>query len=305
MNRPMKMNVPHQEIVLESEDLCVRLLPDVGFKVREIFWKEKNFDLLYKPAAARAGADLSTAYFNPFPGMNYQPFDRSGLDDVIPTLYPCRVSQIGNFHKFGDVWARSWHVIESNLTRDHCSAFIRLSAIPLYLERTVSLSGTSLFLHYRLINETVSALPWMWSLYLLAVYDPAARLDLPVESPAVDPETGKKHDLNFSQPALFPADQNVHFFFERPVQKGWARISYPTQAVACQISWDPSLFPYLGGSFIGGAQASERKICLRPGNGYHENLEKALSAGKAATIPPEGELVWDVQLRLCALPDRS
>lgn len=293
-----KMNWPSREILLENENLVVRLLPEVGFKIREIYYKPKNFDLLYKPKEARESKDFRRSYFNPFPGMSYKSLDRSGIDDCIPSKQGCQIKNVGHIHSYGDVWARNWNVRESDLSKTTCTASVRLSVLPFYFERTVTLSGSSVFLHYRLLNETVSSQAWMWSLYALAVSRPDAFLEVPGPYPYLDLETGKALEEDFGRIEKVPLDRKLAFFSPEGVEEGLAAIHYPSDGVVFKIRWDAKVLPYLAGSIETSPTSGERKLSLRPTNGYLENLEKAMDAGKASSLLPDGEVNWDVELSL-------
>ncbi|WP_053942252.1 hypothetical protein [Kallipyga gabonensis] len=293
-----KMNWPTREILLENENLVVRLLPEVGFKIREIYYKPKNFDLLYKPKEARNTQDFRKGYFNPYPGMSYKSFDRSGIDDCIPSKESCQLTNVGHIHNYGDVWARSWNVRESDLSKTTCTASVRLSAMPFFFERTVTLSGSSVFLHYRLLNETVSPQVWMWSLHALAVSTPDARLELPGPGSYIDLKTLKELNEDFSQVSAIPSDRDLHFFSPKAIEDGLAAIHYPGQGLVFRLRWNARILPYLAGSIQTSAYSGERKLSLRPTNGYLENLEKAVEAAKSAALPPDGEVNWDIELSL-------
>lgn len=296
-----KMNWPNREIVLENDYLVARLLPEVGFKLREIYYKPKQFDLLYKPNEARHTQDFRKGYINPFPGMPYKSLDRSGLDDCIPSKEHCQIENVGHVHGFGDVWARKWNVEETNLSKTSCTASVRLSAMPLYFERTVTLSGSSVFLHYRLLNETVSDQAWMWCLHDLAISTPEASFELPGNVRYVDPKTMEPIDWDPAQVGCLAMDRDYHFFGMDPVEVGEAAIRYPAQEVLFRIRWDADEMPYLAGTVQTSSFSGDRKLSLRPTNGYLENLEKAMDMDKAASLPPDGEVTWDIELELVSL----
>lgn len=286
---------------LESEQLRVAILPEIGCKIASIVYKENDFEVLARPLGMKKTDDPAKLYARAYPGAPFDQYDLSGIDDCIPTIDPCHVEKLGRLSDHGDAWSRPWNVFEENLSERSVKAFFRLSTIPLYFERHVRLEGNSLRLDYRLLNESIDEHPWLWALHGLCHYEPDAVLSWPEPYTLFNAHGDEDFAFDMQQLKQVPKEQAYKFYLQDPVPKGEASITYPTQGVRLSLHWDASLFPYLGGWINTGGSAGSRCIALEPTNGFYDSLERAIQNEKVGRIAPGGELTWQVRLDIDAI----
>lgn len=69
-------------------------------------------------------------------------------------------------------------------------------------------------------------------------------------------------------------DRKLAFFSPEGVEEGLVAIHYPSDGVVFKIRWDAKVLPYLAGSIETSPTSGERKLSLRPTNGYLENWKR-------------------------------
>lgn len=308
-------------VVLESDTLRVSLIPEIGFKITSIYVKDKGFELLTRPVGYRENKmdeptikeDYKTLYKMPYPGAPFNDYDISGINDCIPTITACEVAGIGHFNDHGDAWSRPWNVFEEDIESGSIKAYFRLSTIPLYFERHVNLTGSSLLLEYRLLNESVAERPWMWALNNLCHFDKDARLLLPaymtnedsdISSESSDSDiyfdnmTEKAIDIDPAYMSNIEDGKAYKLYGQKAVKEGRASIIYPNEGVKYSINWDPELFPYLGIWINRGGSPGKESISLQPTNGFYDRLDRAIRNNKVGLIGAREEISWTISLDL-------
>ncbi|MDD7593357.1 MAG: hypothetical protein PUJ57_03880 [Peptoniphilaceae bacterium] len=285
-------------VTLETEELIVTIYPEIGFKIASIVYKPKEFEALARPLGIETVSDERMLYQRAYPGAPFSHYDLSGIDDCIPTIDACNVSDLGHFADHGDAWSRAWNVFEEDRTMRSVKAYFRLSAIPLYFERHIHIEGHSIFLKYRVLNESVQARPFLWALHDLCRYEPDAVLSWPEPATLMNAHGDEAFDFDLHRMDDVPVDGAYKFYLTEPLSQGAASITYPTEGVRLSLYWDPKVIPYLGGWVNTGGSAGPKTIALEPTNGYYDSLARAIANQKVGQVGPGKEQTWTVELRL-------
>lgn len=281
---------------LESDCLRVTLLPEVGCKIASILHKPNQFEALARPIGFETAKEETKLYARAYPGAPFDQFDLSGMDDCIPTIDPCSVENLGRFADHGDAWSRPWNVFEEDRSACSVKAYFRLSSIPLYFERHVRLDGNSIFLDYRLLNESIDEHPWLWALHGLCRYERYAVLSWPEPYALLNAHGSEPFAFDMRNLSEVPEKQAYKFYLTDPVPTGEASILYPSQNMRFTLQWDETLFPFLGGWINTGGSAGSRCIALEPTNGFYDRLDRAIANNKVGRIAPGAEIFWQVRL---------
>ncbi len=313
-------------VVLNNEYLRVVALPEVGFKIRSIYFKPKRFEALFQPKGALCPehvsdeeietADWGRGYRRPFPGAHFSDYDTSGLDDAIPSIDPCRIPQCADeLNDHGDAWSGAWTPIDfaSRSTLSHgkkvladqrAAARLDLPSMPLRLEREIALVQNVVRLRYRLENLGAETLPWLWALHDLARFDDGAVLEL--GDTAMNYENVQNDEVwNFDIRLLrnYPRNHTFKFYGTQPVREGDIGIRYPKQGVRYRLRYDPEQLPYLGVWITTGGFKGESNIALEPTNGYYDRLDRAIANRRVGWIEAGQRLEWQVDIVLEELED--
>lgn len=283
---------------LESDCLRVTLLPEVGCKIASILHKPNQFEALARPIGFETAKEETKLYARAYPGAPFDQFDLSGIDDCIPTIDPCSVENLGRFADHGDAWSRPWNVFEEDRSACSVKAYFRLSSIPLYFERHVRLDGNTIFLNYRLLNESIDEHPWLWALHGLCRYERDAVLSWPEPYALLDAHGSESFAFDMRNLSEVPEKQAYKFYLTDPVPTGEASILYPSQNMRFTLQWDETQFPFLGGWINTGGSAGSRCIALEPTNGFYDRLDRAIANNKVGRIAPGAEIFWQVRLTI-------
>ncbi|WP_071705396.1 hypothetical protein [Murdochiella vaginalis] len=285
-------------VCLESDRLRVILLPEIGCKIASIIYKANQFEALARPLGHETATEQAKLYARAYPGAPFDQFDLSGIDDCIPTIDACRVEKLGRFADHGDAWSRPWNVFEEDRSVCSVKAFFRLSSIPLYFERHVRLEGSTLFLSYRLLNESIDERPWLWALHGLCHYEPDAILSWPEPYTLFNAHGEEPFSFDPRKLSEVPQQEAYKFYLTDPVPTGKASIFYPSQHMRTTLQWDAEQFPYLGGWINTGGSPGSRCIALEPTNGFYDRLDRAIANDKVGRIAPGAEIFWQVQITI-------
>lgn len=314
----MNMGKQPTPVVLTSDDLEVVVLPEVGFKIRSLYFKPKRFEALFQPKALTEASEGELRippkeavrfYRTAFPGAPFEEYDTSGLDDCIPTIDACEVEGANTpLNDHGDAWSREWTLIDPETRepiecpegpQEAVSARLKLSSMDLSVERAVRLKNNVMELSYRLENVGTRPLPWLWALHGLFRHEPDAILEFsdPVET-AVNVHDDRALDFDRTRLAEYEENDAYKFYFPKPVSRGEASVIYPSQGVRVRYLYDEKELPYLGVWITTGGFKGEKNIAVEPCNGYYDKLDRAVENETARRIEPNEVQTWSVRIAL-------
>ena len=293
---------PLEPFLLENEDLRLVLLPNRGFKLASLFDKAKGVECLFQPSAFEEGdwgrlGKLGEIYRPRKIGDDFSHHDRSGLDDCIPTVDPCRLQDppLETFDH-GEVWSQAWQVVEAGKGEVTCR--VELASMPLTLERMVSLQGRGVRLDYRLTNHGDRAYPWLWTLHGLLRFSRDGVLVLPEPFSVKNVQNEEVWDFDPRILSGLVDNHTYKFYYEGKAPKGPTEVLYPEAGLAVHLHYDQDLFPYLGVWITTGGYMGEKNLAIEPSNGYYDRLDRALENGTGDWLEAGLEMTWQVELKI-------
>lgn len=301
---------PLEPFILENEALRLVLLPERGFKIASIYDKARGLECLFQTQGFEPGdwdqpRKLGRLYRPRKKGDDFSRHDRSGLDDCIPTIDPCRLTDpaLETFNH-GEVWSQAWRLVKSDAMAVTCA--VDLFSMPLTLERTVSLEGPEVKLDYRLINRGDRAYPWLWTLHSLLRFSLKARLILPEPFDIINVQNKEVWDFDPRELKNLKADHTYKFYYKGKAPKGPCGIAYPEEGLVLFLHYDQDRFPYLGVWVTTGGYMGEKNLAIEPSNGYYDSLERALENGTGEWLEAGETTTWSMRLEFRAMEgDRS
>ncbi len=302
-------------VELYNDFLQLELLPDIGGKLISLRDLESGREFLLPPQRS------DPPYARAFPGARFESYDTSGFDECFPTIEPCRcmpgTSATGwDLPDHGELWSKSWNW-RSDGEEVLCS--VGGAQWPYQFERRIRLTGRTVRLSYRVVNLSPAPMPFLWAAHPLLRVKPGDRIMLPGEVREVllnwssNDHAGRLGDRR-SWPFLDPQQQDTDYsvvpdprvrraakFFSDRLRDGTAALYDPQTKRNLVFHFDARKIPYLGVWLCyGGWPAAEGPghltIALEPSSGRPDSLAEAMRRGEHSTVPPDGELTWELEL---------
>jgi galactose mutarotase-like enzyme len=286
--------------------LTVEVLPELGGKVSSL--RRDGIELLQAPLRGYAPRTRE---------MGFQESDGSGFDECLPSVAECEVPGPAGKVRIpdhGEFWRLPCEV-ERQGERE-----IRLSAtgqaLPLRLERTLTLDGERLRIDYRLENVSEAEVPYVWSAHPLfsveegdAIVLPESVREVAVEGsahgrlgakggrlswPVAEARDGGRVDL--SRAGDIGDDTGDKLYAAVPGE-GWAAIERRRAGLRVQVGFDAELTPHLGlwlcyGGWPEGQANRQQCVALEPCTAAGDSLAEALEMGWARTLAPGQSAFW-------------
>jgi galactose mutarotase-like enzyme len=293
-------------IRLESEQLQVIIVPDLGAKIVSLFDKTHQHEWLVPPMRP----PQQTYY-----GADFVSQDMSGWDEMIPTISSCTWD--GHFlPDHGEVWSIPWQV--ESLTND-VNLSVESKVLPYQLKRSAVLpTPDCLELRYTLAPTGSIAMPYLWAAHPQFAADAQTRIVLPTEVTRVVNvvardkiwgEPGKMHAwpkasgadgqfLNLDR--VRPVQQNACRKFYVPPELAVGTASLVNEKLRCelQMNWSAAELPYLGLWVDEGVYNANPVAALEPSTGYYDSLDRAVSNGKVSILEPGKEKSWTLRVTI-------
>lgn len=159
-----------REIVIETKEIRLTLLPDIGCKITKLEFLGYDFQWLWQ--------DINRPVRKPEYCADYASYDISGFDECFPNIglshYPADPSIKLCDH--GEIWAKPWKVaVKDNFLH----GMVELSAMPLTFEREIELHNETIEFRYRVTNRGQKQYDYMWSAHPLFQLPNSYRVLLP------------------------------------------------------------------------------------------------------------------------------
>jgi galactose mutarotase-like enzyme len=298
-------------LLLENAALRVTMLPELGGHVVELVDKALDRNLLWSnPRTQPRRAPY---------GANFDDWWSGGWDEIFPT--GDRASLHGEQLPYmGELWSVPW-TADAGAAGDR--AWIAATAFgtmcPARLERTLELRGDEpiLRVHYRLMNQDVRPLPFLWGIHPAFAVSPAHRIDHPGHEMLVGVSSGSSmgevgtayvwpnqpdptreagwRDVRNVQPASH-AVFGGHWATDLP--EGWLALTDTSIRRGVAIVFDRAVFPHAWLWQVYGGWRGHHHLCLEPWTSHPMQLEAAQTAGRARVLGPGESLETDVAIVL-------
>jgi galactose mutarotase-like enzyme len=300
-------------LTLENARLRVTVLPEAGGHVVELVDLQLGRDLLWhNPRTAPRPAPYG-AYFDDWWS--------GGWDEIFPS------GDRGTLHGeplpyMGELWCVPWMVEawsgggEAALV-GHGFGTVAAARF----ERRLSLRGDEPILRasYRIENLDVRPLPFTWGIHPVFAVTPDHRIDLPAGRMLVgvssDPSMGSPGEAyrwpTLPDPSLPSGERDMRRprpredavfagHWATDLQAGWVAITDTATRRGLAIAFDPSVFRHAWLWQVYGGWRGHHHLAIEPWTSHPQQLEDAVSAGRARVLAPGETLETEVAFVLHA-----
>ncbi len=296
-------------IVLESEWLRASVLPTVGAKIYDLFWKPAGKQVLWQNPRI-----LPQAY--PIDG-NFDNYWCGGWDDAFPTCDPCEYRG-ESYPGLGELRSLKWQVEESGADGERVS--VKLSAFgpinPVRAEKTVTLLADSpvLRMRYEIANLGPMPVEFIWGTHPALIADEKLILRIPAKTGIVGQATDARLGApgqRYAWPRLeTPAgitdmsrvlgiDAKIacgHYALD--LEAGWYAVEDTRTGEGFLLKFPREQCPYLWMWLVYGGWRGYHHIILEPWTSYPNKLSEAVQQKTHCTLPPDGRFTAEVAATL-------
>ena len=297
-----------KEITLETDVLICVILPELGGKVKSLYYKPKQFELAAQPSGH--------LYMKPGKNTPFAKCDASGLDDAFPTIDVCTVQE-GNrtiqYTDHGEIWRSEFELIDQ--TRD-VAVLEYLSTDYGYLyQKKMQLVCNQLHMSYQIKNIGKEAFPCLWTLHGFVKYEEGMRFIFPsgaesfLNAERASKELGQRGAIHKVTESMYdftrvPTRKNVccqKYYINGKVQEGFCGYEYPSQQVRCEYRYDKEKLPYLGLWITSGGFRGDYNCALEPSNGFYDSVAIAQANDACPVLEPEEGLDFTITISFCEM----
>ena len=297
-------------VVIESDKLLVKFLPDFGAGIASIFYKKAGRELLVQ----RPEPKYRTV---PFDG-SYVEAECSGLDDMFPTIDTCFYEKFPwqgvKLADHGEVWNLK---AVTKIFKDEVSFTIHGIRLPYVFEKRARfISDSVLRIDYRVINNTQFDMEFLWAAHTMLNAEPGVRIIVPPElkkAVAVFSNTGRigKYGEEFDWPEHISKDgikRNIgimgqrednceKYYFKNAMKNGWCAASYPDGSCFA-LSFPAEKVPYLGVLHNPGSFRNIYNLFLEPCTASFDRPDFAAARGQNSSVGSFSEYAWYLNISL-------
>lgn len=277
-------------IVIENDNLRLKVIPKLGFKMSSLVYKHKEF--LFQP----------TNFKYTLPNFNdpFSDYDTSGLDEMIPTIDSCVYEDNLYLPDHGDVWSLPWNVeiIDSSVIGK-----VVLRSLPLEFSKKISFAGgNTIRMDYVVKNTSLKEQSYLWALHGLNNFDDDTEIILPKSvNRVLDVINNKVIDKNIEDLLALSnyEDKKFYkFYLLDELSAGECGLYYKNLELKYMIKFDKNVNPYLGVWITKGGFKGEYNCALEPSNGFYDSLKLAKENDKYQKIMPFEEKNWTVYIEI-------
>lgn len=290
-------------IILENDQLRIRLLPDMGGRILSFYRKDAAFELAAGPAE---GENL-----RPAAGGAFAPY-AWGMDDTFPNIDAEEVEWKGRrlvYPDHGEIWSHAFEV----LRQEACLATLswQSEAFGYRYEKTLRLEGDTLYLEYGIRNESGEELPCIWTWHGLMRYEEDMEILLPEEIGHY--RNVMETDALGAVGKIYPADtplydfrrvpkarsrSAVKYYGEERAVRGCCGLKYPTQRITCLLHYDAQALPWFGVWITAGGFQGDYNCALEPSSGFYDSVRNAGKLGRLPVLAPGENMAFTLSITL-------
>lgn len=287
-----------EAIELADDTLSVLVLPFSGGKIQSIRFFGKEYLV-----QNRSDKFITAEY-----GASYPDGDFSGFDDMFPTIdacvYPGGVWDGIQLPDHGEVWTLPF---EYDISAGSLSLSVYGVRLPYRFSKKITIKNRRLIIDYKADNLSPFPIKHIWAAHPLFILEEGVRLRLPYARTIMNASGGCKYlgesgaihqwpvsDDGRDMSLLSPKEQCCNkYYIWNDLDRNESIIEYPA-GDSIVISCAAAKVPYLGiwvdeMGYAGGSMAC---VAPEPCTGALDSIPLADKAGKAAVLPPDGELSW-------------
>lgn len=295
----------------ENEEMSVEIVPSRGSKLVSLINKKSQRNWIYQNEVPWEPLQY---------GMNWGDGDRSGWDEMFPTILPCPCPntpwQHVVFPDHGEVWALPW---EYEIIGNQVKMRVHGVQVPYILEKTYSLNGKQLHIDYKVENPTPFAFSYLWAAHSLLNVDPGTKL---ITEPQLDSvlfyyshkerlaRINDRVSYPMAETNSEPVDLSVlehhsehlaeKYWFEGTMQRGMAGLKTKDGETFTYL-FLPEEVPYLAVWANYGAFFGEYNFAFEPATGYFDNVYTAHTLQKVKMVDKYSANRWRLTVSLDSL----
>lgn len=295
-------------VVGENAELRVEIVPGRGGKL--VSYRSKS--------SGKEWAFQTEVPWKPLTyGMNWDDGDRSGWDEMFPTILACPCPDQPwrgtEYPDHGEVWTLPWCYA---LQEDSVRMWVHGVKVPYQFSKTYSISNGTLHTNYEVHNPTPHAFSYLWCAHNLLAVSPGMKLLIPPHLDTVQYQyshlnrlTPKAYgrssfpfvkdlsvDLSVIEPNL--GQHAEKYWFEGDVTEGRTGIYDPESGETLGYTYSPEDVPYLAVWANYGAFNGDYTCALEPATGYLDDVYIASVMNKVKSVAAYGHTEWTFQISL-------
>jgi hypothetical protein len=287
--------------VLESADIRVEVVPELGGKFISLYSKRTATEWLLPPLRPHAEAKTTGGF---------EEWDGGGFDECLPTVAATETAP-----DHGEVWRHIWQeeAAENAL-------LLRTTALggAVAFERRARLEGGSLVLDYAVENRSDRPRSLIYSAHPLLRVEQGDRILLPAEVREVQVEgsagdrLGRRGDriawpkqTTGEDLSVVGAPDGVQAdkVFTDPVIDGWCALVRPSLDEGLELTFTNDVLPYLGlwicrAAWPESGAAKQYTVACEPASSPNDSLADAERDGTAWRLGPGDRREWTLRFRL-------
>lgn len=305
-------------LVLQNECLRVRVIPQLGCKIVEIYDLENDHEWLWSDKSR----PIKAAKF----GDQYDLYDISGFDECFPNI---GISQdpknIGvTLPDHGEIWSLPWDVTQEE---NGVSATVLGKLFDYRFSRKLSLKSNKLVFEYSVSNIGNSELTYMWSAHPLFAIDENMKIEI-TGNPKMSKEFGfggrigpdgdnwyEGHLSEHVWPSVLGANGQISDMSEVSLDKvltdkvvldapvdGLVSLKKLSSGRSLTMKFSPLELPFLGICYNFGAWPLTGEpatwVALEPTTGKTDRLDECAELDCARVLPPKSNANWSLEIEL-------
>lgn len=297
-------------IVMESDELTFKFLPDFGGNIASIVDKKTSKEFMVQ---------------RPEPKYRTVPFDGSyvdaeccGLDDMFPTIDTCYYQKEPwagiKLADHGEVWNLKAKILAG---KDDVSFTFYGIRLPYVFEKRIRfLSDSVLRIDYKVINNTQFDMDFLWAAHTMLNAEPGVKILVPRDlkkAISVFTNTGRigRYGEEFEWPEFMDKDgikRNTaimgtrednceKYYFKDALKKGWCAAQYPGNSVFA-LSFPPQKIPYLGILHNPGSFRNIYNLFLEPCSASFDRPDFAAARGQNSVVKACSTYEWYLNITI-------
>lgn len=290
-------------VQLETDNISVRILPEVGAKIQDLIWKPSGRNMLWQNPRIKPQRYPIEANFD-----NYW---SGGWDEGFPTCDACEYRG-ESYPNLGELRSICWNVESLHESGDEATA--ELSAFgpisPVRALKRVTLSGSTVTVRYQLSNIGMLPLDFIWGSHAALTPSQATVLHIPARTGVVglssDPSlgsVGERYDWPFLNSPGGRTDmrcvQSIEArtfcgHYATDLRGGWYAVEFRDLDLGLTFQFPLNLCRQLWMWLVYGGWRGYHHVIVEPWTSYPVNLADAVRGNTHRQLEPGQEFVAEV-----------
>ncbi len=305
-------------VVMENNLLRIRVVPELGCKIVEIYDLENKHEWLWR--------DKSRPIMLAQYGDAYDSYDISGFDECFPNIGISKHPDNDevNLPDHGEIWSLPWKIADSAV---NFSASVTGKLFNYRFTRKISLEGRKITLSYSVSNNGDSEFKYMWSAHPLFKIDEDMKIEIS-GNPKMLKEFGYGgrigedgeawyggHLTEHTWPKVVGSDGNLNDMSKVSLAKiltdkvvldapidGVVKLKKLKSGRVLTMKFAPTEIPYLGICYNFGAWPLTGEpatwVALEPTTGRTDRLDECMKLGSANILKARESKTWQLELEI-------